>query len=50
MSACVLICGAGPVGLALALQLAHYGVAVRIIDKNCPSRSRLRISQVVGDG
>ncbi|SEG47454.1 FAD-dependent monooxygenase [Paenibacillus sp. UNC499MF] len=30
----VLIAGAGPTGLMLALQLAHYGVPFRIIDKN----------------
>jgi 2-polyprenyl-6-methoxyphenol hydroxylase-like FAD-dependent oxidoreductase len=31
--ATVLICGAGPVGLTLAAELARYGVAVRIVDK-----------------
>lgn len=30
----VLIVGAGPTGLVLALRLARHGVAVRIIDKN----------------
>ncbi|MEO9168219.1 MAG: FAD-dependent monooxygenase [Aestuariivirga sp.] len=30
----VLIIGAGPSGLLLALRLAHHGVAFRIIDKN----------------
>ena len=30
----ILIIGAGPSGLLLALQLAHHGVAFRIIDKN----------------
>lgn len=30
----VLIVGAGPSGLMLALRLAHHGVACRIIDKN----------------
>ncbi len=30
----VLIVGAGPTGLALAIRLARHGVAVRIIDKN----------------
>jgi 2-polyprenyl-6-methoxyphenol hydroxylase-like FAD-dependent oxidoreductase len=29
----VLICGAGPTGLSLALELARFGVAFRIIDK-----------------
>ena len=29
----VLICGAGPVGLAMAIELARYGLSVRIIDK-----------------
>jgi 2-polyprenyl-6-methoxyphenol hydroxylase-like FAD-dependent oxidoreductase len=29
----VLIAGAGPVGLTLAIELARYGVSVRIIDK-----------------
>ena len=29
----VLIVGAGPVGLTLAVELARYGVAVRIVDK-----------------
>lgn len=33
-SATVLIAGAGPTGLMLALQLARRGIAVRIIDKN----------------
>ena len=30
----VLIIGAGPVGLTMAAELARYGVAVRIVDKN----------------
>ena len=30
----ILIVGAGPTGLLLALRLAHHGVALRIIDKN----------------
>jgi 2-polyprenyl-6-methoxyphenol hydroxylase-like FAD-dependent oxidoreductase len=30
----VLVCGAGPVGLAMASELARYGVSVRVIDKN----------------
>jgi hypothetical protein len=34
MSASILTCGAGPVGMVLALKLARYGVAVRIIDKS----------------
>ena len=34
MVAQVLIVGAGPTGLVLALRLARHGVAVRIIDKN----------------
>jgi 2-polyprenyl-6-methoxyphenol hydroxylase-like FAD-dependent oxidoreductase len=29
----VLVAGAGPVGLTLAVELARYGVAVRIVDK-----------------
>jgi 2-polyprenyl-6-methoxyphenol hydroxylase-like FAD-dependent oxidoreductase len=29
----VLVTGAGPVGLAMAAELARYGVSVRIIDK-----------------
>lgn len=34
----VLIVGAGPVGLTMAIELARYGVAVRIIDK-APERT-----------
>src|SRR5260370_22521649 len=34
----VLIAGAGPVGLVMAIELARYGVAVRIIDK-APERT-----------
>ncbi len=30
----VLIIGAGPVGLTLAIELARYGVPVRIIDRS----------------
>src|SRR5271156_4880687 len=30
----VLICGAGPVGLAMAAELTRYGLAVRIVEKN----------------
>ena len=30
----VLIAGAGPVGLTMANELARYGIAVRIVDKN----------------
>ena len=30
----VLITGAGPVGLAMAAELARYGLSVRIVDKN----------------
>ena len=33
MSAQVLIAGAGPTGLMLALRLARHGIAVRIVDK-----------------
>ena len=33
MEAEVLIVGAGPVGLTLAVELARYGVTVRIVDK-----------------
>jgi len=29
----VLICGAGPTGMTLALELARFGVPFRIIDK-----------------
>jgi 2-polyprenyl-6-methoxyphenol hydroxylase-like FAD-dependent oxidoreductase len=35
----VLVIGAGPTGLAAALELARHGRAVRIVDKN-PTRSR----------
>jgi 2-polyprenyl-6-methoxyphenol hydroxylase-like FAD-dependent oxidoreductase len=34
----VLIAGAGPVGLVMAIELARYGVAVRITDK-APQRT-----------
>src|SRR5450432_1104696 len=34
----VLIIGAGPVGLTLAMELARYGVPVRIVDK-APART-----------
>lgn len=34
MSASFLICGAGPVGLVMALELASFGISVRIVDKN----------------
>src|SRR3954470_19304171 len=34
MPASVLICGAGPVGMVLALELVRFGVFIRIIDKN----------------
>jgi heterodisulfide reductase subunit A-like polyferredoxin len=34
----VIVVGAGPVGLAMASELAWYGVAVRVVDKN-PARS-----------
>ena len=34
----VLIVGAGPVGLTLAVELARYGVSVRVVDK-APQRS-----------
>ena len=30
----VLIAGSGPVGLALACELARYGISHRIVDKN----------------
>src|SRR5277367_6504899 len=30
----VLIVGAGPVGLAMAVEVARYGLSVRIVDKN----------------
>ena len=29
----VLVAGAGPVGLAMAIELARYGISVRIVDK-----------------
>lgn len=29
----VLIAGAGPVGLAMACELARYGLSLRIVDK-----------------
>lgn len=32
MNTQVLIVGAGPVGLAMAAELARYGVEVRIVD------------------
>ena len=38
VSSNVLIVGAGPVGLTLAVELARYGVAVRIVDK-APART-----------
>jgi 2-polyprenyl-6-methoxyphenol hydroxylase-like FAD-dependent oxidoreductase len=34
MNSNVLICGAGPVGLVLAIELARYGVSVRIVDRS----------------
>ena len=34
----VLIVGAGPVGLTMAIELARYGVSLRIIDK-APTRT-----------
>src|SRR5580698_6384032 len=34
----VLIVGAGPVGLTLAMELTRYGVSVRIVDK-APART-----------
>ena len=33
MAEAVLVVGAGPVGLTLALELARYGVPVRLVDK-----------------
>jgi 2-polyprenyl-6-methoxyphenol hydroxylase-like FAD-dependent oxidoreductase len=38
MSPQVLIVGAGPVGLTLAIELARYGVPIRVIDK-APART-----------
>jgi 2-polyprenyl-6-methoxyphenol hydroxylase-like FAD-dependent oxidoreductase len=34
----VLIVGAGPVGLTLAMELTRYGVSVRVVDK-APART-----------
>jgi 2-polyprenyl-6-methoxyphenol hydroxylase-like FAD-dependent oxidoreductase len=34
MNAQVLVVGAGPVGLTMAIELARFGVRVRIVDKN----------------
>jgi 2-polyprenyl-6-methoxyphenol hydroxylase-like FAD-dependent oxidoreductase len=33
MTVDVLIAGAGPVGLAMAVELARFGLSVRIVDK-----------------
>jgi 2-polyprenyl-6-methoxyphenol hydroxylase-like FAD-dependent oxidoreductase len=33
MNTNVLVVGAGPVGLAMAVELARYGVSVRIVEK-----------------
>ena len=38
----VLIAGAGPVGLVMAIELARYGVAVRIIDKAPPAYRQIQ--------
>ncbi len=38
----VLVAGAGPVGLAMALELARYGVSVRIIDKTADAEHTSR--------
>src|SRR5215468_11990947 len=38
----VLIIGAGPTGLVLALWLTHFGVRVRIIDKTAESGTTSR--------
>jgi 2-polyprenyl-6-methoxyphenol hydroxylase-like FAD-dependent oxidoreductase len=38
METTVLVAGAGPVGLTMAAELARYGVAVRIVDRN-PGRT-----------
>src|SRR5262245_20553187 len=38
MNTDALIAGAGPVGLTMAIELARYGVRVRIIDK-APART-----------
>ncbi len=36
----ILIAGAGPVGLTMAMELARYGIAVRLIDRSAePSRT-----------
>lgn len=47
----ILIVGAGPTGLALGLQLAHYGVSFQIIDKNkgpgTSSRAMLIVPRVL---
>lgn len=41
----ILVIGAGPTGLAAALELVRHGRAVRIVDKN-PTRSQL--SKAIG--
>jgi 2-polyprenyl-6-methoxyphenol hydroxylase-like FAD-dependent oxidoreductase len=38
MNSNVLIAGAGPVGLAMAADLARYGVSVRLVEK-APERT-----------
>ena len=42
MKADVLIIGAGPVGLTMAVELARYGVSVRIVDKAARRREQSR--------
>ncbi|MFC6646113.1 FAD-dependent oxidoreductase [Granulicella cerasi] len=42
MSADVLIAGAGPVGLTLAIELARYGLSVRLIDKEDAAETQSR--------
>ena len=40
--ATVMICGAGPTGLALALELARFGIPLRIIDRDAAPATETR--------